>query len=208
MQTAFAEALLGGRHRCFGYNLRPFSAAHLAFLEAIGSPVVSGGKPILPDDLLLAAKVCAAKVSLRNGAYVPAVSLRPTLLDSVRLAWVSTSQARYSRAIAEFRCYLDDYLETPSKYETPGKKPRPMSAPAVFAVVVQALPMLGEERAWTMPFGLLRTYIEVHAESNGAEIRFTPDEEEAAQIERELAAAEEAGKAIAESIRKNHTRKP
>jgi len=208
MQTAFAEAMLGGRHRVFGYDLQPFSAAHLAFLEAVDSPIFSVGESIGADQLLLAARVCASPVRLIRGGYLPDVGkLAPTLLDSIRLGLICASPAKFAKQVAAFRTYLDDYLASPEKYDTPNKKPRPMSSPTAFALVVQGAKIFGEERAWSMPFGLLRTYMDVYAESEGAEVRFTPDEADAEEIEKQLAAADEEGRKLAERIRKTTTRK-
>ena len=195
MQKAFAECAIYNTHRAFGYKLQPLSTAHLLVLEAIGSPVFSG-EGCGVADMILAAKICAAPVSLVDGAYIPAVDIKATFRDKARCGWLTGSPRRLNRHLRAWRAYVRDYLTFPGKYETPGKEPKLLTAPAVYAATVAGMKLFGEYRVWSMPYGLLRACLDVRAESMGAEVKFLPDEKEQAEIERQLKEAEEAGKRL------------
>ncbi len=193
MQDAFAEAAINRRHRVFGYALQPLSAAHVLFLQAIRSPVILGDR-LSPVDLQTALKVCESRIELREGAYVPAMLPKPGVLDQWRLAKLSVSTFAFYRACQQWVAYWEDFCAVPEKYDTPGHQPKSLTAPAVFSLVIQACQFVDEARAWSMPFGLLRSYVDVWHECQGGEVRFAPDEEEEAEIEKQLAEAEEAGR--------------
>jgi hypothetical protein len=193
MQEGFAEAVLGGRHKVFGRNLRPLSSAHVFFLQAVECKVFEDDGNATAEDLLLAAKVCSSPIRLVNGSYVPAWKPRATVRDLWRLAWSMVYPSRFKRECQAWVTYCEDYLMTPGKMETPGKTALPVSAPAVFSMVCMGIPLFGEERAWSMPFGLLSAVLEAKAEADGAEIRFERSEKELAEIEESLMEAEKAG---------------
>ena len=172
----------------------------MLMIDAAGSPLTRDDQPCKPDDLLLAAKICAAKIGKRNGGFVPLVTIRATIRDQWRLALATVNRKRIRREFDAWMAYMGDYLDTPGLMETPGKQPRPLSSPGVFAAAVAGAKLFGEERAWSMPFGLLKTCLQVYAEINGGEIRFEPSEEEKQRIAEEQKLADEAGAEILRKI--------
>jgi hypothetical protein len=184
--------------------MQPLSAAHLLWLEAVNSPVLSKDGECSADDLLVAAKLCSAPIRLVNGTYTPDTRFKATIRDMWRLAMVSTNQKRFLLECKRWAIYCEDFLDTPGKYDTPGKKGRNLSAPAVFATAVIGTKLFGEERAWSMPFGMLRTCLDVYAEANGAELRFMPSEDEQEEIDRQLAEAEKRGAELLAKMKKEN----
>lgn len=202
MQDGFAEAVLGTRHVVFGYRLQPLSAAHLLYLEAAGSPLVLEGETIAPVDLLASCKICACPIRLRNGSWIPSTRFGdgPRLkwgpVDAWRWARANTRKDMFLRRMKSWKGYVEDYLATPSKMHTPGNSPRQMSAPAVFASALIGSKYFGEQRAWSMGYGLLRTYLDVMDEARGGTVAFEPDEREAQRIEEAFDIADRNGAEI------------
>lgn len=58
MDSKLATAFFLSPHRVFGYRLKPFCLLHSLQLEAIHSPLVSGGE-VKPHDVLVAAQICS-----------------------------------------------------------------------------------------------------------------------------------------------------
>ena len=196
MQQGFAEAALNKEHHVFGYRMQPLSASHLMVLEAVDSPIVDSGKVEI-SDLLFAAKLCANPVELICGSWSVKIP-SPSLGDSIRHLIASRNPAYFNRQAVAWASYWLDYLTTPEKLEAVDSGASPVSSPSVFACVVRAIPKLGEQRAWSMPYGLLRTYVDVEDELAGAAIKFAPDDREQAEI---LAGFDEADRAGLEILR-------
>ena len=204
MQAGFAEAVLGGVHRVFGYRLQPLSAAHLFAMDAAKLPMMRDEKGITAEGLCLAAKICSSRIRLIDGAWQPAVKWKASLMDAYRVQVCHYSESYLNQQAAAYADYLADYTQSPEKLKLVATKEKPgkdLTSPRLFSIVTRAIPLLGEQRAWSMPYGLLQTYLEVQAELDGAEIAFAPDEAELSAIEEALKLAEENGRKILEELR-------
>jgi hypothetical protein len=204
MQAGFAEAVMSAPHSLLGLRLRPFCAAHVVFLESVKSPLVSQAKGASANigDFLLAAKVCAAKPELYHGTWqINPDKIRFTFFDNFRASSL-ISRRKLDRAIEAWTAYRNDYLTAPERMDAVGHSPAPLSAPGVIATVSASLDYLPEERAWSMPLGLLTTYAECRAEIKGAKIKFKPGEEELEDIQMRFKMAEEKGKQLLEERKK------
>lgn len=203
MQSGFTEAICGVRHRVFGYVLRPLSAAHVVALDAANLPIMRGGaEAVTASSLCLAAKICAGKVRLINGAYQPDVNWRATWRDSYRVAVCESSESAFAKQCQAFADYIADYAETPRRMiAKDAKEPSRITSPVAFYFVMQMIPLVGEQRAWSMPYGLLKTMLEVRAEAEGADIRFEPDAHESSLIQEQLERAEAAGRKLMEQMK-------
>lgn len=171
-------------------------------LDMVESPLVTGGDSVTADELLLAAKICSAPVRIVNGCYLPDVSFNPTWRDQLRLAWVTLRRDRMMGHIKAWGAYVGDYMTTPEQMQTPGHEPATVSAPSIFALAILGVKLFGEARAWSMPFGMLKTSIDVYSELRGAKIKFAPDPEEVEKIKGNFDEADQAGAAFMESIKR------
>ena len=120
-------------------------------------------------------------------------------MDRFRVAWKQEGTSAFLRECESFAAYLGDYTETPAKMDRAQGNPnrgRSFTCPSVMAIVIRGIDLFGEARAWSMPFGLLKTMIEVKTEIDGGSIRFQPDVEEASEIQAQLAEAERIGKEL------------
>jgi hypothetical protein len=198
MQTAFAESILHKPHRVMGARLRPFCAAHFAFLDAIDNPMASfeADRGVTPQDVLVAVKVCSIAPVFECGVWqIPADQIRFTIADHFRCFRLA-SPALFAKAMREWEMYHIDYCSLPARMDTPDYSPEPLSSPSVFAAVVSAMKYLPEGRAWTMPINTLFTYGEIRAELSGSKIKFQPSEKEQARILKDLAEAERIGQEL------------
>ena len=201
MQDAFVSAVYADKWRVMGQRVGSLSAAHLLLMHALKLGCVTG-QACTVQDILVAAKICAAKVRLLHGVYRPDVNLRPTLRDHWHLARCSVNKKKLQAEVEAWNGYLAEQLAIPEKYDTPGKQPKSVTSPGILATVVRMMPKVGEERAWRMPYGHLRILDEISAELEGADIRFQPAEEELAKIEEELDAADRAGAELMARMKK------
>ena len=148
---------------------------------------------------MIAAKACSAPIKMVNGAWIPAVKLRPTIADKWRIARC-VNRHYLNRNVRAWRAYLEDYATGPDKATVEGSSPPTLTAPGFFSGVVRMSHTLGEQRAWTMPYGMMLTYIDIGDEAAGAKIKFKSDPREEARILEELRKADEAGKRILEQL--------
>ena len=93
-----------------GRRLRPFCLAHRVALEALGSPVLKPGAVILPQDLLVALRVCASPEPF-------APDLRPTLRDKLAFWSWRFNRAAFEAALREFSAYIGDHAAHPQLWE-------------------------------------------------------------------------------------------
>lgn len=176
MQDNFAVSLFAGSYRICGYELQPLSAAHLAALEALENRISKSGDAD-PVSLLVACQVCSQPVVKKNGAYTIARAPKARLLDHWQLPWLIGKKSYFEKCLKLFLSYVSEYTSRAEKTEG-GKSGNALSAPSVFIAVVDAISLgISEERAWSMPYGLLCTYLDVYAETQGADFSFIPDDD-------------------------------
>lgn len=193
MDSRFAECLFNAEHRVLGYQLQPLSAAHLVTLEEL-VPVLMEGGTFLPEELLLAVKICASPVELIQGVYLPGwrSALRLTWRDKMRLFKMRVRKT-FEHASQAYAAYWSDYMSMPVLGGTLEGFGQLLTAPQILARVTKVIPLVGEQRAWSMPFGVLVWMSDTHDELQGAPIRFEPDEEQASVIDSELAEVDRLG---------------
>jgi len=100
----FFEAFAHQQHRVMGRRLQPLSLRHRFWLEACGSPLVSGGEVNLID-LELASRICAVR-SARLDEEVPGLLSRgPRWWEKARFLWWvfrGAASAEYEKLLAYF----------------------------------------------------------------------------------------------------------
>ena len=100
---AFSESVLHDRHLVLGRELHPFCLDHWVLLDALKSPLLTGGK-IEITDLQLAVQVC----STSSVQEFYDATLRPAF--GWKLWHKITRLFPVPRTLAAFNNYIDDYL--------------------------------------------------------------------------------------------------
>ncbi|WOO40376.1 hypothetical protein [Rubellicoccus peritrichatus] len=87
-------------------------------------------------------------------------------------------------------------MSLPEHMEKVGSKGDPITAPYVMTRVCMAAPLVGEERAWSMPFGLLCWMTDSNVEAQGGELKFAPDDATLIEWDEQAKQAEETGRRL------------
>jgi hypothetical protein len=204
MQDGFASAAIAGEYRILGRKLQPLSAAHILVLDAMNSPVITGD-PVSAIDLILAVNICATRVDLIRGVYLPVFTRdilqgkKPSWRDQM-WAGLCCYEPLFHKQCETFAEYVKEYTVSPEEMSVEGYQPRPMSAPVVYSLAIIGMRFLSEDRVWSMPFSLLRTYCSVYAEAEGAKVRFVSDSRDIDTIEEQMKFAEAYGKKLEEEM--------
>lgn len=113
----FFEAFAHVSHRVMGRRLEPFSLRHRFWLEAMESPLVTGGRANLVD-LEMASRVCAMPFRTLNHA-VPEMCLRgPSLWAQLRFLR-RLCGGSVAREYAAFQEYFLDHGCPPATHHAP-----------------------------------------------------------------------------------------
>lgn len=142
-----------GKFKVYGKTLKPFSLLHSAQLDALESPLWAKDGEVTPEDIKIAAQICAADKPLIDfekikGRWDDAKELR-TWFEYVALCAANPML----RDRGDGWCALE------------------LGAPGELIVASYLMEHLGlsEERAWSMPYGLARWYFEtVREQKDGA----------------------------------------
>jgi hypothetical protein len=153
MRADFYDALLAEPATVLGRRLRPLCVGHVALLEAIESPVISG-KPCYLADLLIAVGIC-------ERTFAEGREWLGTLNSQARFfkKWgKKVSPLSYQEAMRLFDDYLASGHKTPPlKHESamPSKFPNTLCLVAGLMRYCR----FTEDQAWNTPFALASWYI-------------------------------------------------
>jgi hypothetical protein len=153
MNQAISAGVLNISHRILGRKLQPYSAAHAFALEAGGWEADSIAS------VLGFLRICAAPIGPdcvpRGFPDIPA-----TFGDVLRAAWLLLP-GKMDATLAAIEDYLKDYNTAPALIWPTSKDSTPIKfgGSSIMAEVVLGVKSgLSEHRAWSMPFGWLRTW--------------------------------------------------
>ena len=138
MDKRLANSFFFDAHRVYGYTLEPFCLLHSLQLEALESPLVTGGKAS-PADLIVAAQVCAShdvRTSYKRHPW--------------RMAWRS-----FEQELAKWDAYFDNCTSGPHLYSRPSGGGGSLNAPwqQIIATRLQKDLGMSYRDAWTLPEG-------------------------------------------------------
>lgn len=153
MSDEISAGILNLPHRILGRKMQPYSAAHAFALES-GGWELDGIASVLGF-----LRVCAAPV---GPDCIPRGFPRilPTMGDVLRAAWLMLP-GKLDKTLAKIEAYLEDYNRAPSLIWPIAKDSTPVNfggSPIMAEVVLGVKSGLTEHRAWSMPFGWLRTW--------------------------------------------------
>lgn len=140
MDARLANSFFYGSHRVYGYDLKPYCLLHSVQLEALESPLVSGGE-ISPADLVVAAQICSR--------HTVAVSYKRDLLRRWRFA--------PRDELEKWDTYFDASTSGPALFERPSSDGDSVSLGApwqqVIATKLQRELGMSYRETWTLPEG-------------------------------------------------------
>lgn len=177
MDARFLQSVHAKGAKVCGSDLRPFSLSHRVALAAIDSPFLEERRPVRPDDLLLALRICATL-----DPHLHPVG-KPTWREKVQFARWRVNPAAFKKAAAEFIAFIDLQASGPKVLQNEAHT-APNDLPWVLAIlaslVKSGIPL---EQAWRMNEGLAVWLHIAFARMDGAEIRlWSPEHEAAAAI--------------------------
>jgi hypothetical protein len=198
MHGPLRECLLNVRHRVCGYRLRPLCFDHIEAMQAVGLPFPFRRAEVTSGELIAAARICSMSgTQLEQDLPKPTPSPRDWI-TAIRHVSVKQLQAD----IAAFTAYMSDFAALPEVMDQVNSEdgavhessmPR---VPGLFArltmVLIAYKGSISEERARSMPIGLLMHYAELAAFHNGKGRPFM-DHEALAELDADLDAADAAG---------------
>lgn len=160
-------------HKVAGYRLKPFCLRHRLTLLAVNSPLVPGVlRPILPHDLILAARICSIQDPFK------AVS-SSHISDIFRDYRYKRNKGLFIEQLKLWRDYIKDTAQHPN---ISGKKSADRKDRGIdwTLSVASGLIEMGftEEQAWTMPEGRAMFYFFAKAIRMGADIDVLTTEQE------------------------------
>lgn len=178
----FHRAFLAPGLKLLGFQCEPFCLGHLMLFQALGLPFARLGEPdvaVAPSDLLLALRVCETPWPFRLGTRRPLVEE-----EREQRLWraLSKSPRRFRIVLDVFMDWLVECSMGPEMWHDESGDGRPMSCPVVLGMAVRLLRLgsMGEERVYSMPLALVRSYALAIAEQEGGAARFlTPEDMEA-----------------------------
>jgi len=140
VDAKLATSFFLGRHRVYGYALKPFCLLHSLQLEAIESPLVTG-EEVKSTDLIIAAQICSEYQRFYQGFN--------------RGLW---RRLRFNKdkEEAKFRLYLAESKSRPDLYDAPSDGGAgPLRAPWQMVIVTFLIrnANITRREAWTMPEG-------------------------------------------------------
>jgi hypothetical protein len=164
--SVFHRAMRTHGGRIAGMRVNALSAWHLMQLEAFGNRFVAGGA-LRVDDAVQVLLICRDR--FRAGATNPLASA----MTFCRSPWRRMAVAvwilcRRQTVFARIGEYVSVSLETPSYWSDDNSKQS--RVPAGMLVAVRVMPLVGEDRAWNMPFGLACAYKAALDERDGAQL--------------------------------------
>ena len=180
--SVYHRALLTQPGRIAGLRVRPFSCWHLMVLETLENRFVVGGQRRL-DDLVQVLLVC--RDSYQPAATRPLPSFDRFQASRVWRGWLAFLLLirPWQRHVARVEEYLEAYGQTPAYWH--GDNNTPSKIPLGLCVASRLFPVVGEQRAWNMPFSLACCYKAAFDERDGASLA----DEEIAEAEAAFAKA-------------------
>jgi len=148
MLPTFQRAMLVRRVRIGGVELLPVTLAQAYCLYAWESPLVRGGT-ITPADFAVALWTCSQKCYPFE-SFSDAVT-RGVPERKLKRLGRRYRMRRYGKDLATLREWLGWHLSVPPRFMKQSASSGQSAAPWPMIVAVQLMPMVGEDRAWTMP---------------------------------------------------------
>jgi hypothetical protein len=165
--SVYHRALLTQPGRIAGLRVRPFSCWHLMVLESLGNRFIVGGQRRL-DDLVQMLLVC--RDSYQPAATRPLPSFDRFQASPVWRGWLALLLLirPWQKQIQRVESYIEAYSETPAYWQT--ESSTPSKTPLGLCIAARLIPVVGESRAWNMPFSLACAYKAAMDERDGAHL--------------------------------------
>jgi hypothetical protein len=174
-----AEAFFFNRHKVLGKTLKPFCLYHHFVLEALKSPLMTGGQASIID-LYIATLICQQEYPI-SFKKIPSSSWWSILWNSIRFGYYST-RYKFSREVSKFYNYAKDYSSTPQFWENQKNGAKADSGvPDVIGLMVSLMVGLKytEKEAWNCPIGKAVWLTTTNAILNGSESKIISAEAKA-----------------------------
>ena len=172
------EAFFYNEHKILGHKLKPYCLYHHFVLDAIKSPLMTGGQ-VGVIDLYIATLICKQSYPI-SFKVLPSPNYWSILFNSFRFGYY---QARYktSREVSKFRSYTDDYCSRPHFWEKKDGKKSDSGVPDILTLMVALMVAFKytEAEAWNCPLGKAIWLTATNSIISGAESRIISAEAKA-----------------------------
>ena len=169
-----------------GFVLKPFCLRHLAVLQSIKHPIVTGEGYPEPDDMVLALRICSSDLGIK------AIEKKATLKEKWLNAKMMAMPDVMARCIIGFVQYTELYSSSPKVWEKPPKEgsvdvsKAKMPEMLMLAAILLRKMNIREEEVWTMPIGKVSWYATAVGVLEGVDIQtISTEDEEKFDSERE-----------------------
>ena len=161
----FNEAFAHMEHRVMGARLAPFTLRHRFWLEALGSPLMTGGAVSLLD-LALAARVCAIPSAALDRTLPRLLQRGPRWWERLAHLW-RTWRRRVDAEYRDFQFYLIDHgcppetMSCDGEVRAPGAEAQEGPLPGTLGLVTGLMRGTGWPPAtvWALPPGEAEWYL-------------------------------------------------
>lgn len=187
----FCEAFAHISHRVMGRRLRPFSLRHRFWLEALESPLVTGGAATLVD-LEMASRVCSLPFEKLDHAVPEMAGRGPGWCSKLRFLW----RMWRGNVADEYQAFQDYFIDHGSPPATHASGPRNAqgkryeSMPGIIGLVTALARGSGwpPETLWSLTPGAAEWYLAGIFTHRGVDMRLKTehDEEFEAGMRREM----------------------
>lgn len=177
MNIAWTQAVFYKPPVVLGRQLKTLSPLHVLMLDALDSPVMTGGV-CGNDDLIVAVHVCTLDWSTRDKLLADLKSIK---------AWGKTQRkCDWYDAHADFQLYLRESWTIPQKWDTGAKSE--VRANGAYHMAVFGMRNLGmsEQAAWDCPVARLVCYREAYAEQETGKSDLVGDDVESARAAKDV----------------------
>ena len=175
MDDNYFNGLIGAEVKVCGVKLANLSLWHLAILEAIGSPILSGESAGIRDMLIL--------LKVTKSKYPKIESLKASFMDGLWIWRIERSDKLALREVNKLREWFAVQMSAPVMYTSESVSlHKGASSPNVLSLVTGIVSRSNEtiENVWNMRSAEARWYDVSLAEQDGAELNISYTTEETA----------------------------
>jgi len=179
----YFNGIIGAEIKVCGYRLANLSLWHLAILEAIESPILTGENAGAREMLVL--------LKITQAQYPETPCLEPRFKDALWILRMERNPMLAMREVKKLRDWFEVQMSSPVLYKSLKKdKIKEHSSPQILSLVCSLVHKsnCSFEQAWNMRSAEARWYEISLAEQEGAELNISyENEEEEQQISKEEA---------------------
>jgi len=177
MDDNFFNGILGADLKVCGYKLTNLSLWHLAILEGIQSPILTGEQAEIRDMLIF--------LKTTQVIYPQTPIFKPTIKDAFYTFRMQRKPKTASKEVLKLKKWLEVQMSCPVLYKNLRKnKSKGHSSPAILSIVCSIVSRAGVNfaEAWNMRSAEARWYEVSLAEHQGADLNISYDNEEIKEL--------------------------